>query len=103
MIKTHETNKNLHDLLDEFKEIVVENANLYLKICKLIKQKNTSEISQDVLTSIEETNEEIARTNINLRLLKLAISNNSEVARIDKNMDNMKELLPALFLLFSMS
>lgn len=100
---TEENKKNFNEILDEFKEIVVENANLYLKICKLIKQQNTSEISQDILTNIEEINEEIARTNINLRLIKLAISNNSEVARLDKNPENLKELLPALFLLYSMS
>ncbi len=108
--------QRIRQLLDEkinnYKDIVVENTDLYFKLSKLIKTKTENgslEISMALLSRLDDIIEDIVTSNIEMKSLQYAINNNLQITMSvredERNQRNQSiqrnNLLPLLFLLLT--
>lgn len=68
--------------LNDYKETVVENADLYFKLSKIIQTRtnnNNLEINLGLISRLDDIYEDIVTTNVNLKILKNLIQSNLEI------------------------
>ena len=108
----NEIKKLLMDKLDSYKDILVENTDLYFKLVKLIDGKiknNQLEINMGLVSKLDDIIEDIATMNFNMKILKQLIINNSTIAVSDResnreertNLLRNSNNLPLLFLMYN--
>jgi hypothetical protein len=104
---SEQINKLLLEKLNNYKDIAVENSDLYFKLVKQIESKNGLEINSALINRLDDILEDLVTANVNMKALKYLISNNMEIYDSQRVSDRTQRtadiqrnnLLPILFLL----
>ncbi len=119
MTDNHETiseqlRKVLLEKLNDYKETIVENSDLYFKLVKLIESKtsnNQLEINSALISRLDDITEDLVTANFNMKLMKHCINNNLTISLSERENEREQRirnirrnnLLPMLFLLYNLT
>ncbi len=113
---SEEVRKTLLDKLEGYKDIIVENADLYFKLVKLIEKKtipgqsNNLEINTALISKLDDITEDLVTANFNMKVLKYFINNNLPIHMSERESERNERLqnirqnntLPLMFLMYSL-
>lgn len=113
---SEEVRKTLIDKLEGYKDIIVENADLYFKLVKLIEKKtisgqsNNLEINTALISKLDDITEDLVTANFNMKVLKYFINNNLPIHMSERESERSERLqnirqnntLPLMFLMYSL-
>ena len=115
---SEELRKTLLDKLNNYKDIIVENADLYFKLVTLLEKKtnpiinpiNTLDINRALISKLDDITEDLVTANFNMKVLKYYINHNLPIptsereSERDERTQNIRRnnLLPALFLMYNL-
>ena len=115
---SEELRRTLLEKLDGYKEMIVENADLYFKLVKLIEKKtntninqnNSLEINRALISKLDDITEDLVTANFNMKVLKYSINNNLPISLSERESEREQRvqnirrnnILPALFLMYNL-
>ena len=105
--------KALIEKLDNYKDSIVENADLYFKLVQLIETKtrtNSLDITRALISKLDDITEDLVTANFNMKLLRYCINNNIEISISDRETEREQRnqnirnnnTLPLLFLMYNL-
>jgi hypothetical protein len=67
------------DKLEEYKDIIIENTEIYSKLCNIIREKENLNVNIELISRLDDIFEDIVTTNVNIKILKKLLENNLEI------------------------